>query len=132
MQLEEHEQLYSRWPKLYSQPKIHKPGAPIRFSTALQHTLVLDHYKVLHFYCKPLAKTSIRLKDSNDFKQPTQIPNVAASSIRSLISFCLDNTYFEFNGNISSLYSGGTIRSPLVVELAKIQITDVENTAMTT
>ena len=59
-------------------------------------------------------------------------PNISASTIQSLISFCLDNSYFEFNGQFYSQDTGGTMGSPLVVELAEIRVADVENTALTT
>ena len=49
-----------------------------------------------------------------------------------LISFCLDNSYFEFNGQFYSQDTGGTMGSPLVVELAEIRVAYVENTALTT
>ena len=59
-------------------------------------------------------------------------PNISASTIQSLISFCLDNSYFEFNGQFYSQDTEGTMGSSLVVKLAEIRVADVENTALTT
>ena len=167
-------QLHRRWPQLYGQPKIHKLGAPIRPVVSFYNTPLSALHKVLAHYLKPLANSSIRLKDTNDFKQhlnttghpnfpyhtsldikslytscdmkkslsttilhfqdkPNLLPpNISASTIQSLISFCLDNSYFEFNGQFYSQDTGGTMGSPLVVELAEIRVADVENTALTT
>ena len=156
-------QLHPRWPQLYGQPKIHKLGAPIRPVVSFYNTPLSALHKVLAHYLKPLANSSIRLKDTNDFKQhlnttghpnfpyhtsldikslytscdmkkslSTTIlhfqdkphllpPNISASTIQSLISFCLDNSYFEFNCQFYSQDTGGTMGSPLVVELAEIR-----------
>ena len=54
-------------------------------------------------------------------------PNISASTIQSLISICLDNSYFEFNGQFYSQVTGGTMGSPLVVELAEIRVADDGN-----
>ena len=59
-------------------------------------------------------------------------PNISASTIQSLISFCLDNNYFEFNGQFYSQDTGGTIISPLMVELAEIRVAGAGNTALAT
>ena len=137
-------QLHPRWPQLYGQPKIHKLGAPIHPVVSFYNTPLSALHKVLAHYLKPLANSSIRLKDTNDFKQhlnttedpnfpyhtsldikslytscdmkkslSTTIlhfqdkphllpPNISASTIQSLQSFCLDNSYFEFNGQFYS------------------------------
>ena len=163
-------QLHPRWPQLYGQPNIHKLGAPIRPVVSFYNTPLSAHHKVLAHYLKPLANSSIRLKDTNNFKQHLNTtghpnfpyhtsldikslytscdikksllhfqdkphllpPNISASTIQSLISFCLDNSYLEFNGQFYSQDTGGTMGSPLVVELAEIRVADVENTALTT
>ena len=148
--------------------------SPIRPVVSFYNTPLSALHKVLAHYLKPLANSSIRLKDTNDFKQhlnttghpnfpyhtsldikslytscdmkkslsttilhfqdkPNLLPpNISASTIQSLISFCLDNSYFEFNGQFYSQDTGGTMGSPLVVELAEIRVADVENTALTT
>ena len=156
------------------QPKIHKLGAPIRPVVSFYNTPLSALHKILAHYLKPLANSSIRLKDTNDFKQHLKTtghpnfpyhtsldikslytscnmkkslsttilhfqdkphllpPNISASTIQSLISFRLDNSYFEFNGQFYSQDTGGTMGSPLVVELAEIRVAEVENTALTT
>ena len=62
-------QLHPRWPQLYGQPKIHKLAAPICPVVSLYNTPLSALHKVLARYLKPLANSSIRLKDTNDFKQ---------------------------------------------------------------
>ena len=59
-------------------------------------------------------------------------PNLSSSTIHSLVTFCLDNSYFEFNGDFYSQDSGGTMGSPLVVELAEIRVAETETTALKT
>ena len=113
---------------------------------------------------KQLDTISIRLTDTNDFKQPlilldiltfpTALPwssNPSTPLSTTIlhfednphiflptyllppdISFCLDNSYFKFNGNLYSQHTVSIMGSPLVVELAEIKVTDVENTALTT
>ena len=77
---------------------------------------------------KSLSTTILHFQDKPNLLPP----NISASTIQSLISFCLDNSYFEFNGQFYSQDTGGTMGSPLVVELAEIRVADVENTALTT
>ena len=60
--------LHPRWPQLYGQPKIHKLGAPIRPVVSFYNIPLLVLHKVLAHYLKPLANSSIRPKDTNDFK----------------------------------------------------------------
>ena len=76
---------------------------------------------------KSLSTTILHFQD----KPHLLPPNISASTIQSLISFCLENSYFEFNGQFSQ-DTGGTMGSPLVVELAEIRVADVENTALAT
>ena len=77
---------------------------------------------------KSLSTTILHFQD----KPHLLPPNISTSTIQSLIPFCLDNSYFEFNGQFYSQDTGGTMGSPLVVELAEIRVADVENTALTT
>ncbi|KAL5268061.1 hypothetical protein ACHWQZ_G004942 [Mnemiopsis leidyi] len=153
--------LHPRWPQLYGQPKIHKPGAPIRpvvsfYNTPLPPPLQ-DLHKVLATYLKPLAQNPLCLKDSSDFKQglecfldpsfpyhcsldvqalytscdlclatktaitsyeqnPGLLPsNITSKTLGTLITFCLDNSYLEFNGCFYSQDEGETMGSPLIV-----------------
>ena len=164
--------LHPRWPQLYGQPKIHKPGAPIRPVVSFYNTPLQALHKVLATYLKPLAQNPLRLKDSSDFKQrldsslnpsfyyhssldvkslytscdmrlatrtaittfeqnPHLLPsNLTSSTLGTLITFCLDNSYLEFNGSFYSQDEGGTMGSPLIVELAEIRLAEVETLAL--
>ena len=166
--------LHPRWPQLYGQPKIHKPGAPIRPVVSFYNTPLQALHKVLATYLKPLAQNPLRLKDSSDFKQrldaslnpsytyhssldvkslytscdmrlatrsaisifeknPNLLPaNLTSTTIGTLITFCLDNSYLEFNGSFYSQDEGGTMGSPLIVELAEIRLAEVETLALST
>ncbi|MCP4494476.1 MAG: hypothetical protein GY820_45335, partial [Gammaproteobacteria bacterium] len=164
--------LHPRWPQLYGQPKIHKPGAPIRPVVSFYNTPLQALHKVLATYLKPLAQNSLRLKDSTDFKQrldsslnpsyyyhssldvqslytscdmrlattsaiasfeqnPHLLPsNLTTTTIGTLITLCLDNSYLEFNGSFYSQDKGGTMGSPLTVELAEIRLAEIETLAL--
>ncbi|KAL5257225.1 hypothetical protein ACHWQZ_G012236 [Mnemiopsis leidyi] len=61
--------LRPRWPQLYGQPRIHKPGAPIRRVVSFYNTPLHALHKVLATYLKPLAQHPLCLKYSSDFKQ---------------------------------------------------------------
>ncbi|XP_063687779.1 uncharacterized protein LOC134821042 [Bolinopsis microptera] len=143
--------LHPRWPQLYRQPKIHKPGAPIRPVVSFYNTPLQALHKVLASFLKPLAQNPLRLKDSSDFKHrfdsslnpsfhyhasldvqslytscdmrlvalktvissfeqnPSRLPlNVTTTTIGSLINFCLDNSYLEFNCSFYSQDEGET------------------------
>ena len=47
-------------------------------------------------------------------------PSISPETIGALINFCLDNSYFEFNNLFYKQNSGGTMGSPLIVELSEI------------
>ena len=171
-QLDSMRVLHPRQPQLYGQPKIHKPGAPIRPIVSFYNTPLSALHKVLAHYLKPLSSNPIRLKNSNDYKQhldatnnptypyhasldvkslytacnmrealrtattlfkeqPDLLPSgISAKTIGSLISFCLDNSYFEFDGILYSQNEGGTMGSPLIVELAEIRVHSMEHLAL--
>ena len=86
--------LHSRWPQLYGQPKMHKPGAPIRPVVSFYNTPLQALHKVLATYLKPLAQNPLRLKDTFDFKQRLDAslnPSYTYHSsldVRSLYSSC--------------------------------------------
>ena len=66
-------------------------------------------------------------------QNPSLLPsNLTAETIGSLINFCLDNSYFEFNGDFYSQDTGGTMGSPLIVELAEIRTAETEQHALST
>ena len=87
-------QLHPRWSQLYGQPKIHKLGAPVRPAVFFYNTPLSALHKVLAHYLKPLANSSIRLKETNDFKQhlnTTGHPNFpyhTSMDIKSLYTSC--------------------------------------------
>ncbi|XP_063682646.1 uncharacterized protein LOC134817434 [Bolinopsis microptera] len=68
----------------------------------------------------------------SSFEQnPSRLPsNVTTTTIGSLINFCLDNSYLEFNGSFYSQDEGGTMGSPLIVELAEIRLAEIETLAL--
>ena len=57
-------------------------------------------------------------------------PGISPETIGSLISFCLDNSYFEFNNIFYKQNSGGTMGSPLIVELSEIRTAETELLAL--
>ena len=92
--------------------------------------MILD-IKSLYTSCdikKYLFTIILHFQDKSHFL-PTYI---SLSTIQSLISFSLDNSYFELNGQFYSQDTGGTMGSSLMVELAKIRVANIENTALTT
>ena len=163
-----------RYPQLYGQPKIHKPGAPIRPIVAFYNSPLSALHKTLSNILKPLTSSSIRLKDSNAFIQhltttntpsysyyfsldvvslytncdmraavdtaiarleenPDLLPSpLTPQTMRDLLLFCLDNAYFEFDGNFYKQTSGGVMGSPLTVTLAEIRTSQLEQHALDT
>ena len=66
-------------------------------------------------------------------RDPSLLPvNLTAETIGSLINFCLDNSYFEFNGDFYAQNTGGTMGSPLIVKLAEIRTPETEQHAIST
>jgi hypothetical protein len=66
------------------------------------------------------------------FKQnPQQLPsNLTSSTLGNLITFCMDNSYLELNASFSSQDEGGTMGSPLIVEIAEIRLAEVDTLAL--
>ena len=114
-------------PQLYAQPKIHKLGAPIRPVVSFYNTPLSALHKVIAHFLKPLAlaNSSIRLKDTNDFKQhlnTTGHPNFSyhtSLDIKSLYTSCdikksLSTTILHFQEKphlLSPNISASTIHS---------------------
>jgi len=87
--------------------------------------------KSLYTSCDMRSATDTAIQKFRD--DPDLLPtNISADTILSLINFCLDHSYFEFNGTIYKQTTGGTMGSPLIVELAEIRVTDVEQRALQT
>ena len=57
---------------------------------------------------------------------PSLLPsNISPTAFDTLISFCLDNSYFEYNNKFFAQNSGGPMGSPLTVEPAEIRVTEL-------
>ena len=69
-----------------------------------------------------------RLKEN-----PGILPSpLTPATIRTLLDFCLDNAYFEFDHKFYQQKSGGAMGSSLTVVLAEIRTAEVEQLAMET
>ena len=75
------------------------------------------------------TKSAISTFEQNPHLLP---PNLTSTTIGTLITFCLDKSYLEFNGSFYSQDEGGTMGSPLIVELAEIRLAEVETLALST
>ncbi|KAL5254022.1 hypothetical protein ACHWQZ_G013701 [Mnemiopsis leidyi] len=73
------------------------------------------------------TKTAITSFEQNPGLLPS---NLTSTTLGTLITFCLDNSYLEFNGCFYSQDVGGTTGSPLIVELAEIRLAEVETLAL--
>ncbi|KAL5266240.1 hypothetical protein ACHWQZ_G003605 [Mnemiopsis leidyi] len=73
------------------------------------------------------TKTAITSFEQNPGLLPS---NLTSTTLGTLITFCLDNSYLEFNGCFYSQDVGGTMGSPLIVELAEIRLAEVETMAL--
>ncbi|KAL5269541.1 hypothetical protein ACHWQZ_G003139 [Mnemiopsis leidyi] len=73
------------------------------------------------------TKTAITSFEQNPGLLPS---NLTSTTLGTLITFCLDNSYLEFNGCFYSQDEGGTMGSPLIVELAEIRLAEVETLAL--
>ncbi|KAL5262584.1 hypothetical protein ACHWQZ_G008104 [Mnemiopsis leidyi] len=73
------------------------------------------------------TKTAITSFEQNPGLLPS---NLTSTTLGTLITFCLDNSYLEFNGCFYSQDVGGTMGSPLIVELAEIRLAEVETLAL--
>ena len=62
---------------------------------------------------------------------PSLLPsNISPTIFDTLSSFCLDNSYFEYNNKFFSQNTGGSHGiAPLTVELAEIRVTELETIA---
>ena len=58
--------------------------------------------------------------------------NISSTAFDTLISFCLDSSYFEYNNKFFAQNTGGPMGSPLTVELAEIRVTELETIALNT
>ncbi len=87
--------------------------------------------KALYTNCDMRAATATAIATFR--RKPDLLPsNMTAETVGSLITFCLDNSYFEFNGDFYKQNTGGTMGSPLIVELAEIRTAETEQHALAT
>ena len=85
----------------------------------------------LYTSCDMRAARDIAIDKFN--VDPSLLPdNISVNTISSLINFCLDNSYFEYDNTFYSQNSGGPMGSPLTVELAEIRTSYIEELALNT
>ena len=64
-------------------------------------------------------------------RDPSLLPaHFSITALDTLINFCLDNSYFEYNGSFYSQTESGPMGSPLTVALAEVRVTNVESLAL--
>jgi len=103
-----------------SEPSFNDPAHPYLAS--------LD-VKALYTNCDMTKATDTAIAQFNE--DPNLLPSgISADTMHQLLTFCLDNSYFEFNNTHYSQDSGGTMGSPLIVVLAEIRTYDQESTAL--
>ena len=62
---------------------------------------------------------------------PSLLPaHFSITALDTLISFCLDHSYFEYNGSFYRQTEGGPMGSPLTVALAEVRVTNIESLAL--
>ena len=87
--------------------------------------------KALYTSCDMRAAT--KTATATFEQKPDLLPsNMTAKTIGILITFCLDNSYFEFDGDFYKQNTGGTMGSPLIVELSEIRTAETEQHALAT
>ena len=64
-------------------------------------------------------------------REPSLLPaHFSITALDTLISFCLDHSYFEYHGSFYSQSKGGPMGSPLTVTLAEVRVTHIESSAL--
>ena len=58
------------------------------------------------------------------------LAHFSITALDTLISFCLDHSYFEYHGSFYSQSKGGPMDSPLTVALAEVRVTHIESSAL--
>lgn len=105
-----------------SEPDFNNPSHPYLAS--------LD-VKALYTNCDMTKATDTAIAMFND--DPNLLPpGISADTMHQLLTFCLDNSYFEFNNTHYSQDSGGTMGSPLIVVLSEIRTYDQESKPLLT
>ena len=64
-------------------------------------------------------------------REPSLLPaHFSITALDTLISFCLDHSYFEYYGSFYSQSKGGPMGSPRTVALAEVRVTHIESSAL--
>ena len=78
-------------------------------------------------------KDAQRIVKSKLQDHPSLLPsNISSTAFDTLISFCLDNSYFEYNNKFFAQTQEAPWDRPLTVELAEIRVTELETIALNT
>ena len=123
----------------YIQPLTHS-HLRIRDSKHMIHILHDNPHPTHSYYCSFDIKSlytscSMKLAQRTVIEQFTRDPSLlpahfSITALDTLISFCLDHSYFEYNGSFYSQTEGGPMGSPFTVALAEVRITNVESLAL--
>ena len=104
------------------------------------HILHHNPHPTHSYYCSFDIKSlytscSMKLAQRTVIEQFTRDPSLlpahfSITALDTLINFCLDHSYFEYNGSFYSQTEGGPMGSPLTVALAEVRVTNVESLAL--
>ena len=120
----------------YIQPLTHS-HLRIQDSKHMIHILHDNSHPTHSYYCSFDIKSlytscSMKLAQRTVIEQFTSDPSLlpahfSITALENLISFCLDHSYFEYNGSFYSQTEGGPMGSPLTVALAEVRVTNIES-----
>ena len=101
-----------------------------------QKTISLIHSYYCSFDIKSLyTSCSMQIAKRTVIEQFSREPSLlpayfSITALDTLISFCLDHSYFEYHGSFYSQSKGGPMGSPLTVALAEVRVTHIESSAL--
>ena len=123
----------------YIQPLTHS-HLRIRDSKHMIHILHDNPHPTHSYYCSFDIKSlytsfNMKLAQRTVIEQFTSDPSLlpahfSITALDTLISFCLDHSYFEYNGSFYRQTEGGPMGSPLTVALAEVRVTNIESLAL--
>ena len=118
----------------YIQPLTHS-HLRIRDSKHMIHILHDNPHPTHSYYCSFEIKSlytscNMKLAQRTVIEQFTSDPSLlpahfSITALDTLISFCLDQSYFECNGSFYRQTEGGPMGSPLTVALAEVRVTNI-------